>query len=72
MEQPVHPMKAWRRGQKLSLDALAKSVRASKSTLSRIETYAADPSVSLIRRICDASDGKLTANDFVSQLQQAS
>ena len=59
-----HPLKRWRQGQGLSLDALAIQVNASKAQLSRVENGNADPSVSLIRRICEASDGAVTPGDF--------
>lgn len=62
---PPHPLRRYRLDNGLSLDELALKSRTSKATLSRIETGLQTPSLSLIRRISTATDGALTANDFM-------
>lgn len=59
-----HPLRTHRTAAGLSVDALAQRVGVAKSTISRIENDAADPSISLVRKLCQALPG-LSANDFM-------
>jgi DNA-binding XRE family transcriptional regulator len=65
-----HPLRIHRTAAKLSAEALADRVGVTKSTISRIETWTQDPSLSLIRSLCDVFPG-LTANDFMKQAVEA-
>lgn len=60
-----HPLRSFREKAGISLEELAMQVGASKASLSRIETRAQVPSLGLVERIVKASDGVLSANDFV-------
>jgi transcriptional regulator with XRE-family HTH domain len=60
-----HPMRRYRRIKGIPLEALAQATNISRGTLSRIETGKQNPSVDLMRRLIAASDGVLSANDFV-------
>lgn len=59
-----HPLRVRRIAANLRVEALAAKVGVTKSTISRIETWQADPSLSLIRMLCEELPG-LSANDFV-------
>lgn len=61
-----HPLRTKRIAAGLSVEALAERVRVSKSTISRIETWNADPSLSLMKLLCENLDG-LTAGDFMAE-----
>lgn len=61
-----HPLRVRRIAADLRVEALAERVGVSKSTISRIENWQADPSLSLIRMLCEQLPG-LTANDFIQQ-----
>lgn len=60
-----HPLRTKRVTAGLSVEALAARVNVSKSTISRIETWSADPSLALIRDLCGILPG-LSANDFIA------
>ena len=60
-----HPIRLYRRRLDLTLDALAKRVGVSTSTLSRVETGALMPSSDFVRRIHDATGGEITPNDLL-------
>jgi DNA-binding XRE family transcriptional regulator len=60
-----HALTRYRRTHRLSLDAFAALVDASKATISRLEARIQDPSFDLVRRIIAATDGEVTADDFV-------
>lgn len=60
-----HPLRTYRLAASMSLDALAERVNVAKSTLSRIETRRADPSLALIRKLREVFPD-LTANDFMT------
>lgn len=63
-----HPLRLRRVAADLSVEGLAVTVGVSKSTISRIETGAMDPSLDLIRKLCVALPG-LTANDFMASIE---
>ena len=63
--QSNHPLRIYRKGAKLTLEAFAAKVETTAPTLSRIETWQAEPSLSLIKRIIKVSRGKLRADDFL-------
>ncbi|WP_041344925.1 helix-turn-helix transcriptional regulator [Nitrobacter sp.] len=62
-DSAVHPLKAYRKAQGMTLEELASRVGTTKSWLSRIES-GEPPGSSLIGRLVAASDGQLTPNDF--------
>lgn len=59
-----HPLRIRRTAAGLSVEALATLVGVAKSTISRVETWQADPSLQLIRDLCSALPG-LRADDFM-------
>ncbi len=63
IDSVVHPLKAYRKRQGLTLEELALRAGTTKSWLSRIES-GEPPGTSLIGRLVAASDGQLTPNDF--------
>jgi len=64
-----HPLRLRRTAERLSVEALASRVGVTKSTISRIETWQADPSLSLIRDLCRELPG-LSANDFMQEVSR--
>lgn len=65
MSKPLHPLLAYRERTNLKLDELAKAAGTSKSTLSRVERRKCCPSLGLIARLVAATNGEVTANDFL-------
>jgi transcriptional regulator with XRE-family HTH domain len=61
-----HPLKLWREKRGLTLDELAERVGSSKATLSRIESGKQTPSLGLIGRLKEATNGEVTADDFLA------
>lgn len=59
-----HPLRSYRRKNGLQLDDLAEKTGVSRSTLSRIETRRAAPSLDLVRRLIAATNGAVSATDF--------
>ena len=60
-----HPLRAYRQKHDITLEQLAKSVGTSKGFLSKIENGRQAPSLSLIKRLVAATQGTVTANDFL-------
>lgn len=56
----------------LTQSELAAAVGVKKATISRIENGERTPSMSLVSRICEATKGELTANDFMIASGEAS
>lgn len=69
-----HPLREWRLRNGQSLDELSVMVGGiTKASLSRIETGAQNPSLDLIGRIIAATNGEVSANDFLpSSMERAS
>jgi len=65
MERDKHPLRAYREQRNLSLETLAASVGTTKQCLSRVELWQQSPSVSLLRRIHEATNGAVTPNDII-------
>jgi transcriptional regulator with XRE-family HTH domain len=63
-----HPMRRYREERGITLATLAARSGVAKGTLSKIENGLRDPSLSLIRRIIDATDGALSADDFLGAI----
>lgn len=61
----MHPLKAWRRRHNLTLDQLAASCDTSKTTISRIENGAIDPTVALMRRLIVETKFEVTADMLI-------
>jgi predicted transcriptional regulator len=60
-----HPLKEQRLKAGLSLGTLADSVSTSKATLSRIENWKQEPTLTLIAKIKKKLGGDLSADDFI-------
>ena len=60
-----HPLRIKRTAASLSVEALAERAGVAKSTISRVETGQADPSLELIRRLCLILP-ELRADDFLA------
>lgn len=60
-----HPLRTYRKSAGISLQRLADQVGVTKSCLSKIETGAATPSISLAARIADATSARVTVADFI-------
>lgn len=58
-------LKAYRDANGISQKDFAKSVGVKKAAISRIERGKRVPSMGLASRICEATNGELTANDFM-------
>mgnify|MGYP003387116649 CR=1 FL=1 len=52
---------------RLTQEQFAQEVGTSSSTISRLVSGRRRPSLDLARRISEVTDGKVTANDFVSE-----
>jgi len=65
-----HPLRTRRIADKLSVEALAERVNVAKSTISRVETWSADPSFELVRSLILVFPG-LTANDFMEPVEHS-
>ena len=70
----IHPLREWRLRNGQSLDELSAIVGGiTKASLSRIETGEQNPSLDLIGRIVTATNGEVSANDFLqSSMDRAS
>lgn len=66
----MHPLRAYRKARKLTLDDVVKETKLSKATLSRIEQRKNAPSSDSLRRLCKFTGGLLTPNDFFGVEQQ--
>lgn len=64
----MNKLRAYRLSKKLSQSDLAASVGVKKSAISRIEKGKRVPSMGLVARIVEISDGELSANDFIPEL----
>jgi predicted transcriptional regulator len=65
MHKSNHPLRKYRKANGLTLRALGKKAKISDSILSRIENGQINPSWSLARRLVKATDGAVTADDFM-------
>lgn len=63
----IHPLQSYRERAGLTLDVLAERVGVSKATLSRVENRKQDPSLDLIGKLKAASNGEISADDFLPQ-----
>lgn len=61
----LHPLQAYRDARGVTLDELAARVGTSKATLSRVENWKQDPSLDLIGKLKAATDGIVSADDFL-------
>ena len=60
-----HPLRSYRRKAGLTQDDLAQRLNVKKFTVSRWEAGKRCPSLDLIRRIRNATNGEVTADDFL-------
>jgi transcriptional regulator with XRE-family HTH domain len=65
MEQPTHPLRAYRKLHGIALGDLASRLGIHKSVLSRLERYGHNASADLLRRIADVTGGEVTPNDVL-------
>lgn len=65
-------LREYRAAHGLTQSDLAERVGVKKATISRIENGERTPSMSLVSRICSATKGELTANDFMIVSNDAS
>lgn len=68
----THPLKAYRIAKNMSLEELAALARSSTASLSRIENGRQEPSLALIRRLKEVTDGAVAADDFIRADQMES
>lgn len=60
----MHPLRAYRKARKLTIDDVVAATKLSKATISRIEKRKQEPSADSLRRLCNFTGGLLTPNDF--------
>jgi transcriptional regulator with XRE-family HTH domain len=60
-----HPLRSWRTGQRLSIEALAAAVGVSPGTISRIERDRQTLSLGLVERLQHATGGMISADAFL-------
>jgi DNA-binding XRE family transcriptional regulator len=60
-----HALSEFRSRRGLSKAALAARAKTSRQTIHRIEAREQMPSMALVRRLVDATDGELRADDFM-------
>jgi transcriptional regulator with XRE-family HTH domain len=61
----VHMLRVYRQQNKLSLAAVAAAVGVSKATIGRIEQGLQTPSLELMFRLVNETNGAVTPNDFM-------
>jgi transcriptional regulator with XRE-family HTH domain len=66
---PLHPLRAYRKAERVTLITLAKRVGTTEGTLSRIESGSRTPSLSMVARIIRATGGKVRADDFIPKFR---
>lgn len=62
----MHPLTTYRASKGITLRQLAAAAGTTSATLCRIERRRLRPSLALIERITRATNGEVTANDFVA------
>jgi transcriptional regulator with XRE-family HTH domain len=67
----VHPLRRFRTQRKLSMECVAVAVGVSKATISRIETGRQTPTLGIVERLIDFSEGALSADSFLSRRRRA-
>jgi len=60
-----HPLRQWRKKNKVTLYDLAVKVKSTASSISRIERGLQTPSLSLMVRICTATNNELSLLNFL-------
>lgn len=66
----VHPLRTFRMQRRLSLESVASAVKVSKATISRIETGRQTPTLGVIERLIEFSEGALSADSFLAGRRQ--
>ncbi|OAI22905.1 hypothetical protein A1351_20265 [Methylosinus sp. R-45379] len=61
-----HPLRTFRRANKITLEQLGARVGATKGFLSKIESKRQLPSMALAAKISEATNGAVTPNDLIS------
>ncbi|WP_133769096.1 helix-turn-helix domain-containing protein [Enterovirga rhinocerotis] len=67
----THPLRRFRKSENLTIEQIAGRAGLSKATVSRIERDLQKTTEATIRRLIQASEGKLTANDFIATSEAA-
>jgi transcriptional regulator with XRE-family HTH domain len=62
-----HPLKRYRERHCLTMRELAERIGVSQATVSRIEANLFNPSLKLIQRIFEQTDGEVRADDFLAK-----
>jgi len=65
MQTPLHPLRAYRERSGISLAKLADLVGTTRQSLFRIEGGSQNPTLEMMAKITAATNGEVTANDFV-------
>lgn len=63
-----HPLRTYRKDKGISLEAIAAKAKVTRTSLSRIERGLQTPSLDLVGRIITATDGALSADDFLRKV----
>jgi len=66
-----HPIKAYRRKHKLTLEQFAERVGTSISTISRIENGKLKPTLDMLHSLVDATDGKVKMAAIIASTPRA-
>jgi len=67
----THPLRQFRITHGITLEQLARSTGTTAATLSRIECGLRLPSAMLMRKLVEATNGKVRADDFLLGLKAA-
>lgn len=67
----THPLRSYRLSAGLTLASLATQAGLPKSVLSKIENRAVSPTMSTVAKIVVATNGAVTANDFMPSEETA-
>ena len=67
----LHPIRAYRHKQELTLAAFAAKAGTSAGTISRIEHGTLRPTLELLRRLSEATDGEVTADAIIASTPRA-
>lgn len=60
-----HPLRGYRRAHNLTLEALAARAETTAATLSRVEKGLLRPSFGLLRRLVEATDNDVSADEIL-------
>lgn len=67
----VHPLRAWRTKNDVTLEAVAYKLKVKPSHISQIEREIKRPSMALAARIQEITCGEITPNDFLYDTERS-